>query len=278
MSQLWKDPVYGPLAQGLYARCGLVFEGGQVHLFRKRVDRRATELGYPSAAAYVAALRGTLGEAEYEHMVETLTVNETYFFREQEHFQLLVDKLWPAWAREGDGPVRVWSAACSTGCEPYTLAILLRERRWVGPGRPRVEILATDVNTTVLRDAGSGLYGEFALRQVSPYYRDKYFRREGGLYRLDPEVRKMVTFRRYNLLRPDGLLPPGGFHAVLCRNVLIYFDQEAKRKAVGGMVRALKPGGALIIGRSESLFSVPEAPPIENHDGLLIYRKPAPVR
>lgn len=274
MSALWSDPVFGPITRELYRRCGLVFEGGQAQLFRRRVERRAKELGYAEVASYLGDLRGRLGEAEYDRLIERLTVNETYFFREEEHFQFILGQLWPAWTAHGDNPIRIWSAACSTGCEPYTLGILLRERGIVGPGRPRVEILATDVNERVIREAKEGRYGEFSLRATPPHFRQKYFRREGHAYRLVPSVVEMVTFRKYNLLDPGTLFRGEGFQVVLCRNVLIYFDQEAKRRAVRVLTRALRSGGTLVVGRSESLFNVPEAPPLVNAGGVLVYRKP----
>jgi chemotaxis protein methyltransferase CheR len=143
-----------------------------------------------------------------------------------------------------------------------------------GPGRTPVEILATDVNNRVLDEARAGLYGEFSLRNTPPYYRSKYFRKEGHLFRLHPEVRAMVTFRKLNLLRAEALLPASSFHAVLCRNVLIYFDVEAKRQTVRSLVRLLRLGGLLIVGRSESLFNIPEAPALVNLGGVLVHRKP----
>jgi len=273
VSELWLDPHLGLMARELYQRCGLVFEGGQRHLFRKRLERRATELGYESPGAYAVALLGRMGEPEFERLIELLTVNETFFFREEEHFRLLLENYWPRWVRSGAERIRFWSAACSTGCEPYTLAILLRERGLVGPGRPRVEILGTDVNGRVIEEARQGLYSDFALRNTQAYFREKYFRREAQYYRLDPQVREMVTFRRFNLLGPE--LPPGGaFHAVLCRNVLIYFDLEAKRRAVRKLADVLVPGGMLAVGRSETLFNVPEAPKLINLDGVIVYQKP----
>ncbi len=273
MSGLWSDPVYGPLSKELHRRCGLVFEGGQGHLFRRRIERRAGELGYGGATEYVAALRTTLGESEYERLIERLTVNETYFFREEEHFQVLLDRLWSEWSLNGRGPIRVWSAACSTGCEPYTLAMLLLERGKVGPGRPSVEILGTDVNRRVLEEAARAEYGDFSLRNTPAYFVDKYFRKEGHVYRLAPEVRQMVTFRRFNLLNPDAGAIPRGFHGIFCRNVLIYFDLSAKRRAVTLLRDALVAGGALVVGRSESLFNVPEAPPLVSMGGIMIHRK-----
>lgn len=273
MSELWRDPVFGSLAAELYRRCGLVFEGGQSHLFRRRVERRAEELGYPDVVAYASGLAAR-GDAELDLLVDLLTVNETYFFREEEHFQAIVGELWPLWARSGESRIRVWSAGCSTGCEAYTLAVLLREKGLVGLGRPLAEILATDVNRRVLEEAQSALYGDFSLRNTSSYYRQKYFRPEGQLSRLVAEVASMVVFRKLNLLKPEGYLPPGGFHVIFCRNVLIYFDVEAKRRTIATLVKVLRPGGVLIVGRSESLFNVPEAPPLVNLGGTLVYRKP----
>lgn len=273
VSELWKDPDFGPVAAELYRRCGLVFEGGQSHLFRRRVQRRAEELGFKSVGSYSAGLLGR-GDAEFDLLVDLLTVNETYFFREEEHFRVLLSDLWPQWAKANDGPIRVWSAGCSLGCEAYTLAILLRDKGLVGRGAPGAEILGTDVNRRVLEEAREGVYGDFSLRSTAPYFRQKYFRPEGALFRLDPQVAPMVSFRRLNLLKPEGFLPAGGFHAIFCRNVLIYFDAAAKRRTVATLTRLLRPGGVLIVGRSESLFNVPEAPPLLNLGGTLLYRKP----
>jgi chemotaxis protein methyltransferase CheR len=277
VSSLWQDPILGDLARELYLRFGLVFEGGQGHLFRKRLTRRAAELGHPAVESYLGEIKAGKEEAEYDRLVELLTVNETYFFREEEHFQGLLGELWPGWVKSGEGPIRVWSAGCSLGCEPYTLAILLKEKGLVGGGRPQVEIMGSDVSTRVLEEAKTGLYGEFALRNTSPYYRQRYFSREGSLYRLSPEIRAMVSFRRFNLLRPDNSFPVTWFHAVFCRNVLIYFDTDAKQRTVEYLVRSLRPDGALIIGRSESLFNVSEAPPMVSLGGVLIHRKGAPL-
>jgi chemotaxis protein methyltransferase CheR len=274
VSVLWSDPLFGPVAQELYRRCGLVFEGGQAHLFRKRIERRAEETGHADTAAYVAQLERGGAEVEYERLVEMLTVNETFFFREEEQFHLLLDEFWPRWVRRNEGPIRIWSAACSVGCEPYTLAMLLREKGLVGPGRPNVEIQGTDVNGRVLDEAKRGEYGEFSLRNTAEHYRRRYFRKTGHTYTLDPEIRRMVAFRRYNLLRPDGFTALRTVHAVLCRNVLIYFDLQAKRQAVGVLAQALCPGGVLLVGRTESLFNVPEAPPLMSVAGVIAHQKP----
>ncbi|MBI5444885.1 MAG: protein-glutamate O-methyltransferase CheR [Deltaproteobacteria bacterium] len=222
---------------------------------------------------YIQALQNGAGTTEYERLVDLLTVNETYFFREEEHFQLLLGELWPEWTRSGTATIRIWSAGCSTGCEAYTLAMFLKEKGLVGPGRPSVEILATDVNSRVLQEGREGLYADFSLRATTPYYRQKYFTRERHMFRLDPEIRSMVTFRRCNLLRPEPPLEPSRFHAIFCRNVLIYFDVEAKRRVVENLTRSLATGGVLLVGRSESLFNVPGAPALVSLGGILVHRK-----
>jgi len=128
-----------------------------------------------------------------------------------------------------------------------------------GAGIPGVEILGTDLNRRVLFEARRAEYREFAFRSTPSCYREKYFRREAGRYRLDPSIRSMVRFRSFNLLQPTGL-PEGPFHGVLCRNVLIYFDAEAKRRAVDLLTRSLRPDGVLVVGRAESLVCVSGAP------------------
>ncbi len=270
MSGLWADHSLGCLARELYRRSGLVFEGGQVRLFRRRVERRARELGYEGAPAYASDLDARLGETEYDRLIELLTVNETFFFRDEEQVRALLARHWSRWEASGPGPVRLWSAACSTGCEPYTLAILLRELGYVGPGRRSVEILGTDINRRVLCEARRAEYREFAFRSTPSYYREKYFRRDAGRYRLDPTIRSMVRFRSFNLLQPASL-PEGPFHGVLCRNVLIYFDAEAKRRAVDFLTRSLRPEGVLSVGRAESLLHVPGAPRGVACDGITLY-------
>jgi chemotaxis protein methyltransferase CheR len=237
------------------------------------MSRRAEELGYPDVGAYVGDVKSGARQAEYERLVELLTVNETYFFREEEHFRVLLEELWPGWVREGEKAIRIWSAGCSTGCEAYTLAILLHERGLLGSGRPPVEIVGTDVNARVLEEAKDGLYSDFVLRNTTPHYRKKYFTAEGRLHRLIPEVRAAVTFRKFNLLRPEVPFSSGWFHAIFCRNVLIYFDTVAKQRAVEVLARSLRQSGALIVGRSESLFNVPGAPPFVKVGGVLIHRK-----
>ncbi|RMG87874.1 MAG: chemotaxis protein CheR, partial [Candidatus Dadabacteria bacterium] len=135
-----------------------------------------------------------------------------------------------------------------------------------------VEILASDVSRRVLAEAREGLYSEFALRNTPAYYRERYFRREGERFRLAPEIRALVEFRQINLAGPDPWAPPGRFHAVFCRNVLIYFDQAAKRRVVRRLVSALAPGGVLIVGRSETLLNVPDAPTAVRRNGTVVYQ------
>jgi len=273
VSLLWADPVFGLLAKTLYGRYGLVFEGGQSHLFKKRISRRAEELGFSGPAEYLRKITEKNSEEEFESLVELLTVNETYFFREPEHYNLLLETFWPKWIRNGETTIRIWSAACSKGCEAYTLAMMLIDKGLVGPTRPKVEILATDVNRRMIAEAKKAVFGEFALRNTTAYYRDKYFEKKANGYHLSDAVAQMVDFKKYNLLKPFDLPTRQPFHAVFCRNVLIYFDQNAKRRVVGSIENLIKPGGLLIIGRSESLFGVPEAPQLTSIRDVMIHVK-----
>lgn len=273
MSVLWADPIFGILARELYGRYGLVFEGGQCHLFKKRIARRSEDLGYASPSEYLRQFIDKKSEEEFENLVELLTVNETYFFREVEHYNVLLETFWPKWTQKGDKVIRVWSAACSKGCEAYTLAMMLLEKGMVGPGRPKVEILATDVNRRVIEEARRGVYGEFALRSTSSYYRKKYFEKKTDGYHLSDSVLKMISFRKFNLLTTEEFGPRQAYNVVFCRNVLIYFDQKAKRRVVASIENSIKPGGIMLIGRSESLFGVPEAPQLISFGDVMVHVK-----
>ncbi|MFW6289061.1 MAG: CheR family methyltransferase [Spirochaetota bacterium] len=234
-------------------------------LVESRLRRRVVLNGHDSYGAYADFVFSDEGrERELAHMVDAITTNKTDFFREPGHFQELTNTVLPeivdeaSHVRRTSEPVRVWSAACSTGEEPYTLGMVLSEYRRTGP-RFEFEILGTDLSTRALDIARTAVYDEGRIVPVPQEYRKRYLRRGTGDYegfvRIAPVVRQHVSFASINLLQADAY-DLGCFDLVFLRNVIIYFDRETKQRVVRKVIRKLRPGGYLFVGHSETLFDM----------------------
>jgi chemotaxis protein methyltransferase CheR len=220
-----------------------------------RLARRLRELGMASYGAYFERVEAD--EAERIRMLDAICTNETHFFREPRHFEFLADRVYPAWQAEADAGkrprrVRVWSAACSTGEEPYTLAMSLLT---AFPAGWELEVLASDLSTKVLDRASAGLWPLEKAKEI-PEAHLKAFMLKGygaqeGLMKAGPEIRRVVRFARVNLVGDDW--PAAPFDLVFCRNVLIYFDRATKVRVVERLVERLDPRGFLFLGHAESL-------------------------
>lgn len=261
------DPAYAPLKARIIARTGHHYYVDKDDLLIERLHRRFRASATPDCASYAALLSdGAAGEAEWARLEAEITVGETFFFRYAEQFEALRGTILPALiaARASERTLRIWSAGCSTGAEPYSLAILVREI--LGDALPdwRITILGTDISAEALATARAAEYGRWALRTMPPEDRLRYFthlppapgiRREGG-YALRPEFRALVRFERGNLLTVAEPVPPGGtadggFDLILCRNVLIYFDTGTVAAVVRGLSRRLRGDGWLLLGHAE---------------------------
>ena len=256
-------------------RFGLTFEGVRQDILASRLGPRLRELRLDSARAYYEYLRfHPLRDAEFDRLPALVTNNETYFFRETRQFEILVEQVVPERrARMPGRPLRILSAGCSSGEEPYSLAIALQSAGHA-PGRVW-EMDACDLNPDRIARARDGVYEEGSLRACDAETRGRYFVPEGRLFRLRERYRTGVRFFQANLLAPGFALERGAYDAVLCRNLLIYFCDAAFERAVGLLGRALLPGGYLFLGHSESLFDRPTelAPVVVG--GSVVYRKPA---
>ncbi|MCJ2088905.1 protein-glutamate methyltransferase [Methylobacterium sp. E-005] len=258
------DPAYAALKARIIARTGHHYYADKDDLLIERLRRRFRDAAAADCAAYAALLSdGTRGEAEWARLEAEITVGETFFFRYAEQFQALRERILPALiaARAPERTLRIWSAGCSTGAEPYSLAILVQEL--LGEALPdwRVSILGTDISTEALATARAAEYGRWALRTMPAEERLRYFtrlppapgiRREGG-YALRPEFRGLVRFERGNLLTLTEPLARDGerFDLILCRNVLIYFDARTVAAVVRGLGRRLRTDGWLLLGHAE---------------------------
>ncbi|MGJ7909821.1 CheR family methyltransferase [Neobacillus sp. LXY-1] len=238
------------LSQLIYHYCGLNYNGRLLSL-KDKLAKRVGELGlsYGDYSSYLAKF-----PAEWDLLVEILTINETYFYREEHQLNECCHTVLPMLKEmKGNRPIRIWSAACSTGEEPYTLAMLIQETRKFPQGS--VEIIATDINKKVLQKAETGWYhkGSFAFRRIPDLFMKKYFQEQNNGFKIDDSIQKMVTFRHLNLLETSRSSFLSDIDVVFCRNVLIYFDQDTTKKVISHLHRKLSPGGFLFLGHAESI-------------------------
>jgi chemotaxis protein methyltransferase CheR len=239
-------------------------------LFASKLADHAIELGYVSLLDYYYRLRYDDPEgAETQRLIEALLVHETYFFRELPPLVELVDHHLAQVCKQR-GRARVWSAACSTGEEPYTLAMLLDDRGLLD----QVEILATDYSSEVLARAASGRHSRRALREGHPAaLAARYLEVSSHGVHVAPRIRAAVKFERLNLMNHDAIQKLGTFDAILCRNVLIYFRDERALALVERLANALEPDGLLLVGVSESLLRFGTTITCEERGGSFFYRK-----
>lgn len=259
--------------------CGIYFTDSFKYLVERRLQPRLQVLGVSNFRDYYRLLKyGPETGREFDEIVERVTTNETYFFREMRQLQAFTDEVLPEVLRTTDpvGIVRIWSAGCSTGEEPYTIAMLLDE---VPAARShRFEIFGNDISRKVLRNAREGVYRDSSFRATDQRYIDRYFVSDNNLRRLRDEVRNRVTFGHLNLMHEGSMALLSNVDVIFCRNVIIYFDQRARSNLISMFYRKLRPGGFLLLGHSESLINVStdfELVPLK-HD--MVYRKPVSPR
>lgn len=221
-------------------------------LIESRLFSLLLEKGVSSFSEYFEMVRRS-GDGERNAMLNRLTTNHTYFMREPDHFRFLRDVVLPRQEKtNAEHDLRIWSAGCSTGEEAYTAVMVMRDYFGAGSAaRWDYRVLATDISTRVLEEAGRGVYAPEALRDVPPLWKERYFRQDGAVFSLCDAVKREVIFKTQNLMDPFPFSKP--FDLIFCRNVMIYFDREAKERLIAKFQDALKPGGYLFIGHSETI-------------------------
>ncbi len=243
----------------LHKRSGLVLTPDKAYLIESRLTPVARKYGHGTLEALIDALRRSAREDMLALVTEAMTTNETFFFRDKTPFDQFERVMMPAMsaARARSGRIRIWCAAASTGQEPYSLCMYLKENPELARDL-KVDILATDISTQVLDKARNGVYTQFEVQRGLPVQRlVKHFQKDGENWRIKDELRSMVTFQEFNLLAPLNDL--GTFDIIFCRNVLIYFDRATKKKILDGMARILAPDGFLVLGAAETMFGITEA-------------------
>ncbi len=240
------------------------------------VSRRMAACGLTAPAEYRARIAAR--SEEFQALVEAVVVPETWFFRDGEPFRCLGDYAAGAWrSRHPRGCLRVLSAPCSTGEEPYSMAIALREAGLDPDGAPGYRLEAADISTACLERARRGVYGPNAFRGTPLNGHARYFRREGGAWVVRPELRAGIRFRQANLLAPESLAAEAPYDVVFCRNLLIYLLPPARQRVVESLDRLLRPGGLLIVGHAEQLPLLDARFESLRIPGAFAYRKPGPA-
>lgn len=267
------------LCEFLYRQTGIVFTESKRYYVERRVLDRMEATGASSFGVYFAQLRADAGR-EIEQFINALTVNETYFYREEHQLQCLTNDLLRETlaARPGTGPIRIWSHPCSTGEEPYSIAIWLLEN-WPQVDAYEIEIVGSDVDTRVLEESRNGLYGRRALMRLSPQIIARYFVQEDDeQWRIIADLRDSVRFSRANLVDPAGTRQHGQFDVIFCRNVLIYFDESARRAAAENLFENLMPGGFLCLGHTESMSRISPLFEVCRYSDAIVYQRPLDAR
>lgn len=260
-------PVFDKFRRLAYDKFGLNLTEGKQDLVAARLGKKLRELKLPSYEAYYdLVLADRTGESLIA-LIDALSTNHTSFLREASHFDFIVSRVLPALRKRA--AIEIWSAPCSTGEEPYSIAVTLLEHLGTPP-KPGLRIRATDVSTRALAVAQKGVYATERLGAMPLPLIRKYFTQSGpGMFQIKPEVRRMIEFERVNLIEPmrAGRL----FPIIFCRNVMIYFDKPTQERVIANLSQFLEPGGYLMIGHSESLMGV-------RHDLQYVqpsvYRKP----
>jgi chemotaxis protein methyltransferase CheR len=248
------------LRDWIHAQAGIHLAPAKKSLLVARLGRRLRALGLPSFDAYYRLVTSRAGSSERVNLLDCITTNETHFFRGPRQFEYLDRTLFPAWradarARRASASVRVWSAGCSTGEEPFSLAMLLLDHFPPASGFA-LSILATDLSTRVLAQAGRATWPLDRSEEISLPHRKAYMLRgtgsQQGLMRAGPEIRSLVRFERLNLNDPRYAVD-GVFDLILCRNVLIYFDAASRAAVIDRLIDRLAPRGVLLLGHTEGL-------------------------
>jgi chemotaxis protein methyltransferase CheR len=259
-----------------YRKTGIHFDENKRYFVDKRLVERIEATGAEDFRSYFIGLRFEAGGAELQQLVNAMTVNETYFFREAYQFDCLVsDMLAEVVRRKRPGSrIRIWSIPSSTGEEPYSIAIYLLER-WPLIDSYEVEILSSDIDTQVLASAQRGVYSPRSVSQLPKPYLDKYFKRHGEHeWQICEDLVAAVDFSRVNLSEPADTRRFRDIDVIFCRNLLIYFDDLSRRVAAEAMYDALVPGGFVCLGHSESMSRITSLFGVRRFKDAMVYQKP----
>ncbi|RLB10432.1 MAG: chemotaxis protein [Deltaproteobacteria bacterium] len=258
-----------------YRKTGILFDESKRYFVDKRLAERIQKTGCKNFREYFIKLRFDKSGIEFERLVNAMTVNETYFFREEYQFQAMVNEILPEITkkkREGE-LIRIWSIPSSSGEEPYSIAIYLLEY-WSDINNWDVEIVASDIDTNMLEKAKEGKFSQRSIQNIPPHLVKKYFTHNGnGQYQICKDLRDSVEFKRVNIVDPLQTKAFRNFDLIFCRNMLIYFDDVSRKIAAETLYDALSPGGFVLLGHAESMSRVTSIFKIRRFRKCIAYQK-----
>lgn len=263
-----------------YRKTGILFDQSKRYFVDKRLIERIELTDSEHFRGYFTMLRFQASGEELQTLINLMTINETYFFREEYQFECLVRSLLPeivARRNTGQRPIRIWSVPSSSGEEAYGIAIYLLEN-WPGIADWDVEILSSDIDTDILVNARNGRYSERSVQHLPQLLLRKYFQREGDGWRIDRSLREAVEFTRANVMEPADMRQYRHFDVIFCRNLLIYFDDLSRKQAAESFYDALDPGGFICLGHSESMSRISPLFRIRKFPEAIVYQKPWEAR
>lgn len=253
-------------------RTGMFFDNGKSDLLIDKLSPLVIERGFSSYLDYYYLLKyDASARVEWQNVMNALSVQETYFWRETDQIRALVQTLLPQWQarNRGNSTLRIWSAACATGEEPLTIAIALNEAGWFE--RASIEILASDASSNAIDRAVQGVYKGRAFRNLPPHLRERYFEQDGSGWRIRRDIHSRIKFGIANLIEEDQIAPLASADFIFCRNVFIYFSQSAIGQVVRSFARFMRPPGYLFVGAAESLLRVTTDFTLTEIDDAFVY-------
>lgn len=269
------DEDFGKFREFFYRKTGIQFDFSKRYFVDKRLLERMAATDSQNFRSYFTMLRFQASGEELQHLTNLMTVNETYFFREEYQFDCLAKSILPDLVerKKHSGPLRIWVLPSSSGEEAYSIAIFLLER-WADLEKYDIEIVASDIDTNILAQAKTGFYSERSVAQMPTSYIQKYFRRVANGFQLIDDVRSSVEFTRVNLSDRADTRPYRNFDVVFCRNLLIYFDDVSRKAAAETFYDALRPGGFICLGHSESMSRISALYRVRKFPEAIVYQKP----
>jgi chemotaxis protein methyltransferase CheR len=262
----------------IYTNSGIYFQDNKKYFLESRLQRRINFLGIRTFEEYFDLLKfSPKGESEKKYFYEAITINETFFFRNQPQLDALASQILPeiiqAKNAAGKNKIRIWSAASSSGEEAYSIAMIFQDL--IKPRNPNIEleVFGTDINSAVIETASNACYKDYSIRNTQPYYLKKYFKMNNGAYEVHPDIKKMASFKIMNLYDEAAIKSLFNFDVIFCANVLIYFDQASKTKVIANLYNALNKGGYLFIGYSETLHGISKAFKLVSYPNTVGYKK-----
>ena len=262
----------GTLIQTLiHERTGMFFDNGKTDLMLDKLSPLVIERGFTSYLDYYYLLKyDASARVEWQNVMNALSVQETYFWREIDQVRALVQTLVPQWhAKKSSPTLRIWSAACATGEEPLTIAIALNEAGWFE--RASIEIVASDASSKAIDRAVNGVYKERAFRNLPAELRERYFVPEGSGWRVRSDLHSRIKWSLANLMEDDQIAPLAAADFIFCRNVFIYFSESAISRVVRSFARYMKPPGHLLVGAAESLLRLTTDFTLTEVDDAFVY-------